>query len=124
MLLDKGVPTIDGMSIDKAYKGSGKGKSLLGGIASMATIGLTDALGITDTFGMQTDTPTTPEVSKLTGNVVEEGATQTLKSDSTRATRRRKTSQGNKQFQVPLANKGLATQGGSAGLNVGAGLTV
>jgi len=61
--------------------------------------------------------PTGP-TSIATGMTAKTGSGKTLEGDSTRATRRKKVSQGNKQFRVPLASQGVNSSGG-IGTNTG-----
>jgi len=129
MMINKRVPIVDGLPVDHSFKGGGGKKGILGTTAALLSGGLTELMGITNATGMN-DVPDAPDVPQVTftGNTVDTDAGATLsESDSTRPIRRKKVSQGTKQFRVPLANKGVgvsASTSGGTGNNIAGGFKI
>ena len=132
MMINKRVPIVDGLPVDHSFKGGGGkvGNRFLGAGLAMMTGGISEVLGISNVTGMHDvpDVPDVPNVTSFTGNTVDTDAGATLsESDSTRTIRRKKVSQGTKQFRVPLANKGVgvsASTSGGTGNNIAGGFKI
>lgn len=84
---------------------------------ALSTGGISEVIRETTKGTEDVQGPTGP-TDIATGRTVDEGGGQTLGDTSKRATRRKKVSQGNKQFRVPLASSGVNSSGG-IGTNTG-----